>query len=326
MKYGEIDIEKGSKFLVTGGAGFIGSNIVEALLEEGFKTRVLDNFSTGSRANIQDFLGNSLFEIMEGDIRDAGMCRRACEGMDYILHQGALGSVPRSVSDPVTTNDVNIGGTLNMLVAARDCGVKVFVYASSSSVYGDEQQLPKVEHRVGKPLSPYATTKRVNEFYARNFYDLYGLKTIGLRYFNVFGRRQDAHSVYAAVIPIFVMNLIKGTPPVINGDGEQSRDFTHIDNVIQANLRACTAGSRAWGEVFNIACGSRATINQLYDRLRTLTGKDLEPVYGPERPGDVKHSNADISKARDILGYRPGVDMDAGLEKAIGWYVQNLTT
>ena len=313
-----------SRFLVTGGAGFIGSNIAEALLGLGCFVRVLDNCSTGKRENISGLFDNRLFEFIEGDIRDIATCQRACDGIDYVLHQGALGSVPRSIEDPVTTNEVNIGGTLNMLIAARDKHVRRFIYASSSSVYGDESSLPKTEKKAGTPLSPYAISKKVNELYAKNFFDLYGLKTIGLRYFNVFGRRQDPKSVYAAVIPLFIKNILAGRPSVIYGDGDQSRDFTYVDNVIQAHLKACLAGSEAWGEVFNIACGERITIRHLYKKLCELLGRDIEPVYGPARMGDVRHSNADINKAAEVLKYQPEVDFERGLELTAKWYLNNL--
>lgn len=320
----EYFFEKDSSFLVTGGAGFIGSNLVEKILELGYKVRVLDNFSTGEKRNIEEFLCNSNFELIEGDIRDLVTCQQACNGVDYILHQAALCSVPRSINDPKTTNDVNITGTLNMLIAARDNKIKRFVYASSSSVYGDEPNLPKIEDRIGKPLSPYAITKKVNELYARNFYELYKLPVIGLRYFNVFGEKQDCNSVYAAVIPIFIKKLLNKQAPIIDGDGKQSRDFTYIENVIEANLKACLADGGALGEVFNIAYGERVYLNDLYWKICRLLEVDIPPIYGPERPGDIKHSNADISKAKNILGYHPEYDVDKGLKKAIEWYKRNL--
>lgn len=320
----EYSFEKDSSFLVTGGAGFIGSNLVEKILDLGYKVRVLDNFSTGKKRNIEEFLDNPNFELMEGDISDLVTCQQACGGIDYILHQAALCSVPRSINDPRTTNDVNITGSLNMLITARDNKAKRFVYASSSSVYGDEPNLPKVEHRVGKPLSPYAITKKVNELYARNFYELYKLPVIGLRYFNVFGKKQDCDSVYAAVIPIFTKKLLNKEAPTIDGDGKQSRDFTYIENVIEANLKACLADKEALGEVFNIAYGGRVYLNDLYGKICKLLEVDIQPIYGPVRPGDIKHSNADISKAKNILGYDPEYDVDRGLEKAIEWYKGNL--
>lgn len=315
---------KGFNFLVTGGAGFIGSNLVETLLSKNCFVRVLDNLSTGKKENIEAFRENKRFEFIEGDIRDGNMCQKACEKIDFILHEAALGSVPRSVKDPVTTNAVNVDGMLNMLVAARDNKVKRFVFASSSSVYGDEKRLPKKEGRVGIPLSPYAITKKTNELYARNFYDLYGLETIGLRYFNVFGRRQDPDSPYAAVIPIFIKNILQDRVSTINGDGEQTRDFTYIDNVIDANLRACFAGKSACGKVFNIANGDRISVNALYKKLCELLKAQAKMVYGPTRMGDVKDSSADIKKANKYLHYDPLLSFDKGLETAINWYVENL--
>lgn len=320
----EYSFEKSSSFLVTGGAGFIGSNLVEKILDLGYKVRILDNFSTGGKRNTKEFLDNSNFELIEGDIRDLIICQQACDGIDYIFHQAALCSVPRSINNPRTTNDVNITGTLNMLIAARDNKVKRFIYASSSSVYGDEPNLPKIEDRIGKPLSPYAITKKVNELYARNFYELYKLPVIGLRYFNIFGEKQDCDSAYAAVIPIFIKKLLKKEMPIIDGDGKQSRDFTYIKNVVEVNLKACLADKEALGEVFNIACGGRVYLNDLYWKICKLLKVDIPPIYGPERAGDIKHSNADISKAEDILGYHPEYDVDKGLEKVIKWYKGNL--
>jgi len=324
MSNNKYSFEKDHFFLVTGGAGFIGSNLVEKILDLGYKVRVLDNFSTGKKRNIEDFSDNSNFELIEGDIRDLASCQQACDGVDYVLHQAALGSVSRSINDPRTTNDVNITGTLNMMIAARDNKVKRFVYASSSSVYGDEPNLPKIEDGVGKPLSPYAITKKVNELYARNFYELYKLPVIGLRYFNVFGKKQDCNSVYAAVIPIFMKKLLNKEVPTINGDGKQSRDFTYIENVVEVSLKACLADGEALGEVFNIAYGGRVYLNDLYWKICKLLKVDVHPVYGPERPGDIKHSNADISKAKKVLGYHPEYDVDKGLEKSIEWYEKNL--
>jgi UDP-N-acetylglucosamine 4-epimerase len=311
-------------FLVTGGAGFIGSNLVEALLSKNCFVRVLDNLSTGKKENIDAFIGNERFEFIEGDIRDCNMCQKACKEIDFVLHQAALGSVPRSVKDPVATNAVNVDGTLNMLVAARDNKVKRFVFASSSSVYGDEKRLPKKEGRVGTPLSPYAITKKTNELYARNFYDLYGLETIGLRYFNVFGRRQDPDSPYAAVIPIFIKDILQNRVSTINGDGEQTRDFTYIDNVVDANIKACFAGKSACGKVFNIANGDRISVNSLYEKICELLKRQANMVYGPIRTGDIKDSNADINKANKYLHYNPILSFDKGLESAIEWYVKNL--
>ncbi|WP_432662617.1 SDR family oxidoreductase [Wukongibacter baidiensis] len=320
MSNREYDFPKGIKFLVTGGAGFIGSNIVEKILSLGYKVTVLDNFSTGKEENIEEFVDNPSFRLIRGDIRNIEDCQRSCEGIDYVLHQAALGSVPRSIDDPKTSNDVNITGTLNMMIAARDNNVKRFVYASSSAVYGDEPNLPKVEERVGKLLSPYAITKKVNELYAKNFNELYGLPTIGLRYFNVFGKRQDPDSVYAAVIPIFVKKLLNDEAPVIYGDGMQSRDFTYIDNVVDANLKACLVKEEAFGEAFNIAYGGRTYLNDLYEKIARLLGKDIVPIYEIPRKGDIKHSNANIKKAVELLDYVPNYDINQGLEMAIEWY------
>ena len=324
MGYENIKFEDGTRFLVTGGAGFIGSNLVEAILKLGYKVRVLDNFATGKWQNIKEFINNSNFEMIVGDVRDSESCHKACIDINYVLHQGALGSVPRSINDPRTSNDVNTTGTLNMMIAARDNNVKRFIYASSSAVYGDEPNLPKKEGTEGKLLSPYAITKKVCELYGRNFYDLYNLETVGLRYFNVFGKRQDPDSVYAAVIPIFVKKILNDEAPVINGDGRQSRDFTYIENVIEANLKACLASKDACGEAFNIAYGGREYLIDLYNKLNELLGKDVKPIFGPDRMGDIKHSNADISKARKLLGYDPSYDINKGLELAIEWYKEYL--
>lgn len=324
--YKMIDIKfpKETRFLITGGAGFIGSNMVEYLLKEQHQVMVLDNFATGKRTNLAPYLKNPLFTLLEGDIRDLKTCQIAVKDVDYVIHLAALGSVPRSINDPITSNDVNVNGILNMLVAARDEKVKTFVYASSSSVYGDEPHLPKVEPRIGKPLSPYAVTKYVNELYARVFYDLYQLPTVGMRYFNVFGRRQDPESIYAAVIPQFVDKLLKGESPLIHGDGEQSRDFTYIDNVIEANLKACLAPKKAFGQAFNVAFGGQVTVNELYKEMNKLLKLDIKPVFGSTRPGDVKHSNADISKANDLLNYHPSVSFQEGLKRTIDWYVDTI--
>lgn len=325
MGYEDLTFPKDTFFLVTGAAGFIGSNIVEALLEKGYRVRAVDNLSTGKKENIEPFLDNACFEFIHGDIRDFELCKKACESIDYVLHQAALGSVPRSVKYPLMYEENNIGGTLKMMQAALECKVKRFVYASSSSVYGDSEKLPKIEGQEGKALSPYALTKAVNEQYARLYYELYGLGTIGLRYFNVFGKRQDPHSTYAAVIPIFVKKLLNDESPTINGDGEQSRDFTFIENVIEANLRSCLAPNEACGEAFNIAYGEYTTLNQLYNTLsRSLGKEDIEPVYGPERIGDVRHSLADITKAQKLLGYSPSFDLNDGLEIAVEWYERYL--
>lgn len=324
MGYEGIRFEKGTRFLVTGGAGFIGSNLVEAILNLGYRVRVLDNFSTGKMSNIETFIKNENFELIEGDIRDLSICQKACEKVDYVLHQAAWGSVPRSIEMPIEYEEINIRGTINMMVAARDNKVKRFVYASSSSVYGDEPNLPKVEGREGKLLSPYAITKKVDELYAKNFYELYGLETVGLRYFNVFGKRQDPHSYYSAVIPKFVKLLINGEAPVINGDGKQSRDFTYVENVIEANLKACLAPVEAAGEAFNIAYGGREYLIDLYYKLCDLLRKNLQPSFGPDRKGDIKHSNANIDKAKKILNYNPSFDLNEGLKRTISWYINNL--
>ena len=323
---------KNKKILVTGGAGFIGSNLCETLVGIGADVVCLDNFSTGKRENIANLLSEPNFRLIEGDIRDLETCRRAVEGVDYVLHEAALGSVSRSISDPITTNDVNIGGFLNMLVAARDARVSRFIYAASSSTYGDSKSLPKVEDVIGRPLSPYAITKYANELYADVFSKTYGLECIGLRYFNVFGRRQDPFGAYAAVIPLFVKKLIAHESPVINGDGEYSRDFTYIDNVIQMNMCAMRAepGSDAVNTVYNTAYGERTTLNQLVGYLKeNLSGydpaiADVEVIYGPNRAGDIPHSLASIDKAVRLLGYRPEYDMRSGLREAVKWYYENL--
>jgi UDP-N-acetylglucosamine 4-epimerase len=322
---------KDKNVLVTGGAGFIGSNLVEALLEIGVKVTCLDNFATGHRHNIEPFLENKNFKLIEGDIRDLETCHSACKDQDYILHQAALGSVPRSINDPITSNDVNVGGFLNMLVAARDAGVKRFIYAASSSTYGDSEALPKVEDNIGKPLSPYAITKYVNELYAENFYRTYGLNTIGLRYFNVFGRRQDPNGAYAAVIPLFVKQFMDHQSPIINGDGSYSRDFTYIDNVVQMNLLAIiTENEESLNQVYNTAVGDRTTLVQLTDLLKKhLTTFDpaiakVEITHGPNRKGDIPHSLASVEKARKLLNYKPTHAIDAGIEEAVEWYRENL--
>ena len=324
MGYKHLKFPEGSKFLVTGGAGFIGSNICEALLDMGYFVRCLDNFSTGKRENIEAFLTNEMFELIEGDIRDFDTCMKACDGMNYVSNQAAWGSVPRSIELPLDYEDINIGGTLNMMEAARRQGVKRFVYASSSSVYGDEQTLPKSEERIGNVHSPYALTKKVCEEYGRLYTKLYGLETVGFRYFNVFGRRQDPNGFYAAVIPKFVKNLLNNEAPTINGDGKQSRDFTYIENVIEANLKGMLAPSEAAGQVYNIAYGGRVYLIDLYNKLCELMGKNITPNFGPDRAGDIKHSNADISKARKLLGYDPDYDFDKGIELTIDWYRENI--
>ena len=316
-----------SRVLVTGGAGFIGSNLVEALLQQDNEVICLDNFSTGKRENIVPFGQNKRFRMIEGDIRILANCKTAVDGIDYVLHQAALGSVPRSIADPITTNEVNIGGFLNMLVASHDAKVKRFVYAASSSTYGDHPGLPKVEDKIGNPLSPYAVTKYVNELYARVFSDLYGMEIIGLRYFNVFGRRQDPDGAYAAVIPRFVKSLVKGESPQIFGDGLQSRDFTYVDNVVQVNqLAALAENSTALNTVYNVAFGENTTLNELYAQLvANLSEFDpeiakIKPVFGPDRQGDVRHSLASIEKAKNLLGYDPKYSLSQGLKLAIAWY------
>jgi len=309
-------------FLVTGGAGFIGSHITEYLLKNGAgKVRVLDNFLTGLRENIDLFTGYSNFEFIEGDIRDFETCKKACEGVDYVSHQAALGSVPRSVKDPVTSNEVNVSGFLNMITAAKDAGVKSFVYASSSSVYGDEPNLPKTEDRVGNPLSPYAVTKKTNELYADVFAKLYGMKVVGLRYFNVFGPRQDPNGPYAAVIPLFVSGILSRTPVYINGDGEQTRDFTYVDNAVQANIRGMlTDNTDAFGQAYNVAVGENFSVNFLYESIREMLGKDHQPTYREERAGDIRNSLADISKASKLLGYQPTKRFLDGLQQTVAFF------
>jgi UDP-N-acetylglucosamine 4-epimerase len=319
------------KILVTGGAGFIGSNLCEALIEKGNKVICLDNFATGKRENLVELLKDTNFTLIEGDIRKLKDCLKASKEVDYILHQAALGSVPRSIKDPITSNDVNVSGFLNMLVAARDNGVKRFVYAASSSTYGDSQSMPKVEDIIGKPLSPYAITKYVNELYADIFSKTYGLETIGLRYFNVFGRKQDPNGAYAAVIPKFVSQLMKGESPVINGDGNYSRDFTYIDNVIQANLLSLvTTNEKAINTVYNVAFGDRNTLNALMRYLKEYlsefdsTISNVEVIYGPNRAGDIPHSHASVDKAKENLNYNPQFTLQQGLKEAVKWYWENL--
>ncbi len=320
-----------SNILVTGGAGFIGSNLCESLLNQGCQVVCLDNFATGKPENIQPFFSNKNFKLIVGDIRNLDDCRKACEGVDYILHEAALGSVPRSIKDPITSNEVNISGFLNMLVAARDAGVKRFVYAASSSTYGDSKSLPKVEDVIGKPLSPYAITKYVNELYADIFSRTYGLECIGLRYFNVFGRRQDPNGAYAAVIPKFVMQLMKHESPVINGDGEYSRDFTYVDNVVQMNLLALlTNNPESVNTIYNTAYGERTTLNQLVYYLKEYLSiydskiAQIEVIHGPNRTGDIPHSLANVDRAKQLLGYNPQFSMKDGLKEAVGWYWENL--
>lgn len=309
--------------LVTGGAGFIGSNLVEALIadERVQKIRVLDNLATGSMKNIEPFEGNPKFEFIKGDIRSFETCLQACEGMDAISHQAALGSVPRSINDPLTSNEVNVTGTLNVFTAAKESGIKRIVYAASSSTYGDHPGLPKVEDRIGNPLSPYAVTKFVNELYAKVYANIYGLELIGLRYFNIFGPKQNPAGPYAAVIPLLVKSVLNNEPPIINGDGEHSRDFTFVANAVQANILALTTtNAEAVNQVYNIACGEQTSLNELFENIKQTAGSDLAPKYGPERAGDVKHSLADISKASQLLGYQPKVTVKEGLKTTFEWY------
>lgn len=324
MGYNNLVFPKNSVFLVTGGAGFIGSNLCEAILAMGHKVRCLDDLSTGKRENTELFINDSNYLFIEGDIKDLQTCMEACEGVDYVLHQAAWGSVPRSIEMPLFYCANNITGTLNMLEAARQNRVKKFVYASSSSVYGDEPNLPKAEGREGNLLSPYAVSKRADEEWAKQYTRHYGLDTYGLRYFNVFGRRQDPHGAYAAVIPKFIKQLLDGEVPTINGDGRQSRDFTYIENVIEANLKACLASKEAAGEAYNIAYGGREYLIDIYYHLAEALGKKIEPNFGPERAGDIKHSNADISKAMKLLEYEPEWNFEKGIQKAITWYKENL--
>jgi UDP-N-acetylglucosamine 4-epimerase len=319
------------KILITGGAGFIGSNLCEHFLAKSHQVTCLDNFATGHRHNIEHLLSNPDFQLIEGDIRSIKDCHKAVEGVDYVLHQAALGSVPRSINDPITSNDTNVSGFLNMLVAARDAGVKRFVYAASSSTYGDSESLPKVEDKIGKPLSPYAITKYVNELYADIFSKTYGIETIGLRYFNVFGRKQDPNGAYAAVIPKFVMQFMNHQSPVINGDGNYSRDFTYIDNVIQMNeLAITTTNPEAVNTVYNTAFGDRTTLNDLVKYLKEFLSEhdaeiaSVEVIHGPNRAGDIPHSLASIDKAKNLLGYNPQFSMRDGLKEAVKWYWHNL--
>lgn len=319
------------KILITGGAGFIGSNLTEYFLNKGYQVVCLDNFSTGHRHNIEPFLNNTDYKLIEGSICDLEVCRTALENVDYVLHQAALGSVPRSINDPITSNEVNVSGFLNMLVAARDAKVKRFVYAASSSTYGDSASLPKVEEVIGKPLSPYAITKYVNELYADVFSKTYGIECIGLRYFNVFGRRQDPNGTYAAVIPLFVKQLMNHQSPKINGTGDYSRDFTYIDNVIQMNeLAMLTDSPEAINTVYNTAVGDRTTLNDLVNYIKKYLSEydekiaDVEIVHGPNRVGDIPHSLASIDKAKNLLGYNPSHTIENGLKEAIKWYWGNL--
>lgn len=330
MGYKNLVFPKDSTFLVTGGAGFIGSNLCEAILAMGYRVRCLDDLSTGKRENVELFTDRPDYQFIEGDIKDLQTCMAACEGADYVLHQAAWGSVPRSIEMPLFYCANNITGTLNMLEAARQNGVKKFVYASSSSVYGDEPVLPKTEGREGNLLSPYAVSKRADEEWAKQYTRHYGLDTYGLRYFNVFGRRQDPNGAYAAVIPKFIKQLLDGEIPTINGDGKQSRDFTYIENVIEANLKACLADHEAAGEAYNIAYGGREFLLDIYYGLADALGvtdeggRRPEPNFGPERAGDIKHSNADIGKAKEKLGYEPEWSFERGIKAAIDWYRANL--
>ncbi len=331
MNISKLNLSPQLTILVTGGAGFIGSNLCKALIRNGNSVRCLDDLSTGKIQNIQELMKNPKFEFVEGDIRDLEICKKSCLGVEYVLHQAALGSVPRSLKDPITTNEVNISGFLNMLVASVDAKVKRFVYAASSSTYGDSKNMPKVEDIIGKPLSPYAVTKFVNELYADVFSKTFGIETIGLRYFNVFGRQQDPNGDYAAVIPKFVMQLMAHKSPIINGDGKFSRDFTYIDNVIEANIRALkTNNKEALNTVYNVAYGERTTLNELVSLLKTYLSKfdsrinEVAIKYGPERNGDIPHSLASIDKAKDLLGYRPKYDIKSGIKESVQWYWENL--
>jgi len=330
MNFHNTDIIKNS-FLVTGGAGFIGSNLCEYFLSKGYFVVCFDNFATGHKHNIAEFLLHENFKLIEGDIRNLEQCKNAVIGVDYVLHQAALGSVPRSINDPITSNEVNVSGFLNMLVASKDAGVQRFIYAASSSTYGDSESLPKVEDKIGKPLSPYAITKYVNELYAEIFSNTYGFETIGLRYFNVFGRRQDPNGAYAAVIPKFVMQLMKHESPVINGDGNFSRDFTYIDNVIQMNeLAMLTPNPEAINTVYNTAYGDRTTLNDMVSYLKEYLSEfdpaiaDIDVVHGPNRAGDIPHSLASIDKAKRLLNYTPEYSFQDGLKEAVKWYWNNL--
>ncbi len=324
MGYKDLKFDKESLFLVTGGAGFIGSNLCEALTDMGYQVRCLDDLSTGSQKHVDMLSDRPNYTFMKGDIKDFDTCMEACKGVTYVLNQAAWGSVPRSIEMPLFYEENNIKGTLNMMEAARQNGVKKFVYASSSSVYGDHPALPKKEGVEGNLLSPYALTKRTNEEYGKLYKKLYGLDTYGLRYFNVFGRRQNPDGMYAAVVPKFIKMLLNGETPTINGDGRQSRDFTYIDNVIEANLKACLAPSEAGGEAFNIGFGGREFLIDIYYNLCEALGKKVEPNFGPDRLGDVRDSNADISKAKELLGYAPEYDFKTGINLAIDWYKENL--
>ena len=309
-------------FLVTGGAGFIGSNIVERLLKEGYKVKVLDNLITGKIENIEEFFSNKNFKFIKGDIRDIDTCMKACEKVDYVLHEAALGSVPRSIKNPLLTNEINVSGTLNMLYSAKENNVKRFIYASSSSVYGDSLELPKKEGKEGNVLSPYAATKKINEIYADIFKKVYGLSVIGLRYFNVYGPKQDPNSIYSAVIPVFINGIMENKQVTINGDGETSRDFTYVEDVVEANINACLSNQNNSGNIYNIAYGGRITLNDLYFKISEILNSDIKPIYSETRKGDIKHSNADITKAKNDLLYLPKFNIDLGLKKTIDWYIK----
>lgn len=325
MGYKDLVFPIGTRFLVTGSAGFIGSNLVEAILNMGYQVRGLDNLSTGKKENVDEFINNPNYEFVEGDITNYETCMKACEGVDYVLHQAAWGSVPRSFEMPLYYEEVNVKGTLNMMEAARQNGITKFVYASSSSVYGDEPTLPKSEGREGKILSPYALTKKVNEEYGRIYTEHYGLDTYGLRYFNVFGRRQNPDGAYAAVIPKFIKQLLNNEQPIINGDGKQSRDFTYIENVIEANLKACKANHEAAGKAYNIAYGGREYLIDIYKKLCEVLDCNVDPIFGPDRLGDIKHSNANINKAIKYINYEPHWNFEMGIVEAIDWYKYNLS-
>jgi UDP-N-acetylglucosamine/UDP-N-acetylgalactosamine 4-epimerase len=331
MNSKQFELLSSSKILVTGGAGFIGSNLCERLLALNAQVICLDNFATGKRENISPFSNHSNFKLIEGDIRNLEDCKQAVSGVDYVLHEAALGSVPRSIQDPLTSNEVNVSGFLNMLLASKEAGVKRFVYAASSSTYGDSEALPKVEDKIGKPLSPYAITKYVNELYADVFHKTYGLDTIGLRYFNVYGRKQDPHGAYAAVIPKFVIQFMNYESPVINGDGTYSRDFTYIDNVVQMNLLALTTNNKsALNGVYNTAVGDRTNLVELTDLLKKYLSKydpeiaNVEVKHGPNRPGDIPHSLASVDKASKLLKYKPTHNIEQGIEEAVDWYWNHL--
>lgn len=324
MGYKDLKFDENSVFLVTGGAGFIGSNICEALLNMGYKVRCLDNLSTGKQENVDLFIDNDNYTFIKGDITDLDTCIKACEGVDYVLNQAAWGSVPRSIEIPLYYNQVNISGTLNMMEAARQNRVKKFVYASSSAVYGDNSVQPQKEGTEGNLLSPYALTKRVCEEYGKLYYRLYGLDTYGMRYFNVFGKRQDPNGAYAAVIPKFIKQLLNNEVPTIDGDGKQTRDFIYVENVVEANLKACKASHEAGGQAYNVAYGEKEYLIDIYYALTEALGKKVEPNFGPAREGDIKHSSADISKAKELLHYNPDYSFKDGIKLAIDWYKNNL--